>query len=653
MSTILQRFPTAMLVMAVSLSVGVLAYLFGLYAILPAQYIVPCVLALGMVSAPVVYLLLNRFVKTRIMKLPPLWRWLLLVTVMLVGALGLWLWPFQSTAEPWVYLLVGALGGASLLITALLLTFELDSDALGAFYIPASVMLLYLVIGLLVYDDYGVSTDEPMQRQHALVVVVHYIKQAAPSRVQDTTLPPLYAYEQRFYGVATQLPLVALDAVNDLQEHQRWLLRHYLTFLFVFVGTLFFYRLVLEALGSWRLALLGVGFLVLTPRIFAESFYNIKDVLFLACFAIALTFGFKYWRTASLKWGFLFAIATALAMTIRIVALGLLIFVLLVRLFDMLTSKTVERQAFVGLMGVTVLTVVAYLALSPASYSGPLLFLGETIGTFSAFSDWDDTVMFMGKTIRGAQAPWFYLPVWFVITVPPIYIILFILGVVAILHSVSRLGWRYLQTSEREALFFFVLFLVPPSVAVILNSTVYNAWRHFTFIYIPFLLVALYGVQQAWRWLEHWRYWRYIAAIVTVGGSLLLVGGWMVKNHPHQNVYFSPTVALFGGRANFERDYWRLSVRQGVEYLLAADSREQIRIASTDRDLTTPILILEPVDRARIEAVPVDSGQADYIIETYRRQPQPYDYPLFYEIRIDGLEILTIYSVTVPAAETR
>jgi hypothetical protein len=42
----------------------------------------------------------------------------------------------------------------------------------------------------------------------------------------------------------------------------------------------------------------------------------------------------------------------------------------------------------------------------------------------------------------------------------------------------------------------------------------------------------------------------------------------MNQNHPHQNVYFSSTVNLFGGRKGFERDYWQLSIKQALEWLI-------------------------------------------------------------------------------------
>ncbi|GAJ22942.1 unnamed protein product, partial [marine sediment metagenome] len=51
----------------------------------------------------------------------------------------------------------------------------------------------------------------------------------------------------------------------------------------------------------------------------------------------------------------------------------------------------------------------------------------------------------------------------------------------------------------------------------------------------------------------------------------------MIKNHPHQNVYFN----FFAGKnikERFELDYWGLSYKQALEYVLENDSSEIINI---------------------------------------------------------------------------
>ena len=49
--------------------------------------------------------------------------------------------------------------------------------------------------------------------------------------------------------------------------------------------------------------------------------------------------------------------------------------------------------------------------------------------------------------------------------------------------------------------------------------------------------------------------------------SLLNISSWMIKNHPHQNVYFNK----FAGKkfsSKFELDYWGLTYKENLKFLL-------------------------------------------------------------------------------------
>src|SRR5690606_4113917 len=116
-------------------------------------------------------------------------------------------------------------------------------------------------------------------------------------------------------------------------------------------------------------------------------------------------------------------------------------------------------------------------------------------------------------------------------------------------------------------------------------STLYSGWRHLTFVYAPVMMIALKGghllFNRAIRLPKTARTWRIIAIGIFAVTSLyqLNIVHWMTINHPYQNVYFNDVIVrLFGGRSHFERDYWRLSVRQGIEHLLEVDANPHIKI---------------------------------------------------------------------------
>lgn len=85
-----------------------------------------------------------------------------------------------------------------------------------------------------------------------------------------------------------------------------------------YLGFAAFYLLVKHWFGSWRWGLLGTLLLVLSPRQFADCFYNDKDAVFLVLCIVAVATMVSFirqptWRTASRH-----ALACAVAIDVRV-----------------------------------------------------------------------------------------------------------------------------------------------------------------------------------------------------------------------------------------------------------------------------------------------------------------------------------------------
>ncbi len=142
-----------------------------------------------------------------------------------------------------------------------------------------------LMLGVAIYRDYGISFDESGQRVTGAVTVKHVIERFAPSLVPlaMNDLVPLDEYKDNDYGVAFEAPAVVLEMLfGRTDTRDIFLFRHLVTFLVCLGGAYAVYSLALRRFADRRIALLAVAFLVLTPRLFAESFYNSKDAVFLA-----------------------------------------------------------------------------------------------------------------------------------------------------------------------------------------------------------------------------------------------------------------------------------------------------------------------------------------------------------------------------------
>lgn len=523
-----------------------------------------------------------------------------------------------------------------------------EKSALAQVIVP-SFFVLYLLLGLWVYQDYGLSTDEPAQRAHGMVSAKYIVQSIDPGFRQGllNSFPDLKTYWSKSYGVAFHLPLAMFEILTDFSEvSQMWLFRHYATFLFFFFGTAAFYRLAREKLDNWMLGLLGTAFLILSPRIFAESFYNVKDTTFLAAFTIALLFGFRYWRKPNLLDAALFGAAAAFATNVRIIASLLVIGVIV---YALLRRARPLGKLWVTSVAVMLVYLPVLFMLWPASWGDPLSMFAQSFSTFSDYTRWDGMIMYRGELIRGQNPPLGYLPVWITITTPALYLILFIAG--AISAFVRGIGsFKHLfQDEAGEDLVFLALVCLPPLAAIVRGSTLYSAWRHFFFIYPPLLIIALVGLKSVWTMTVeriHNSWQRVVQALLvfTISASIFTTARWMIINHPYQNTFFSAMASAFGGSQGFERDYWRLSVRQGLEYVLENDDRQQINIR-VENWLVQLVEILPADDRARLQLTRPNGESPDYLFRTYRNPFGNYPDDKFHEIVVDGLPILTIYAL--------
>lgn len=209
----------------------------------------------------------------------------------------------------------------------------------------------------------------------------------------------------------------------------------------------------------------------------------------------------------------------------------------------------------------------------------------------------------------------------------------------------NRLG-LYENEHERAVLFCLVAGVGPVVAVIAMNSIVYDGWRHLYFIAGPMAWIGLHGVHEivagvSSASLSPASRKRVLVIIFTGGGAYaLFLAGWMIINHPYQYVYFNP---LAGNRIEdyFERDYWLLSSRHGLEFIVRHDDRDVIRV-NDDINVSNNILILSPEDRARLQLV--DREEAEYIVEHFRwRKGSEVDGEVLYSAVVGGITLMSVY----------
>jgi hypothetical protein len=253
---------------------------------------------------------------------------------------------------------------------------------------------------------------------------------------------------------------------------------------------------------------------------------------------------------------------------------------------------------------------LAFIIVTPASWSNPLFFIFGYIQKFFGYDPWNNPVVFAGDSIMKSDLPHSYLLVWYAISIPLIYLIFFVMGIVCLVKDTfMRKNVLFAIVKNRFLILIFVLFAAPVSVTLFSKGMLYDAWRHLYFTFPLLVLMAIYGLNALYR-----RFVK-IAAFALISLSLVLQAVWIVGNHPHENVYLNIIGKHFGDK--FDRDYWGLSNLQLLEWIVENDKASSIKVSSMwGLDVATTYMMLLPETKERFILVGVN--EADYIITTMR-----------------------------------
>ena len=465
------------------------------------------------------------------------------------------------------------------------------------------ICALFLLVGLALAGDYGISPDDGRQRQIAVGNLDYILGRA--DRIATRS------YIDRYYGAAFELPLLLAERASGLTDsYQIHRLRLTLTHLFFIVGAFFCYRLACHLFGNRLIAILALLIFLLHPRLYAHSFFNSKDLPFVSMFVITLYLLERAFRRDTGAAFILLGIAVGLLTNLRIMGAMLLPAVLAMRGLDLFyAGNGPERKAILRSGGVFILAAgLTLYAATPYAWTNPADYLATNL----ALTINHPTVvwqLFQGEWFLSNQLPPHYTAAWFGITTPPLIMLLGGLGIVGVLaQGITRPGSVFRNTRLRFAGLLLAAFLLPPLAAALLGSNQYDNWRHSYFLYAPFCLLAAGGLGGLANGFSRWRPGVY--GLVGLGVGLVLFQ--MIQLHPGQYDYFN----FLGDRTTperlrtqYEMNSWRLAYREGLAHLLDSHPGETLVVLG-GQDLERQRQILPPAARRRLPAG--GGGRADY-----------------------------------------
>jgi len=479
-------------------------------------------------------------------------------------------------------------------------------------YIAPLFFLIFFVTGMSVVKDYGCSWDEDQQMRHGKVsakaICVH-LNLDCPNFYKDKNLPELQDYEQKYYGTFFQLVAIAIDTLFNRETFAEKIhTRHYLGFLLFFLSAICFY-LLLKLRFNASLSLLGVIVYTTTPRIFAHSFFNPKDTIFLSFFVICLYALARTLKNTKHSHVLFLSISTALMLNARILGLILFITALLALLLYKKNPKKNLRWALLYLVE----TVASLILIWPLLWKNTFRNLIDSFTLFSKYP-WKGELLYWGNYISSFELPWHYISSWILITTPFLFLVLILLGfallTLYVLKNYKTWFENYHITLDGIVL---AITLGPMIAIVVFQSVVYGGWRHMFFLHaglVYMLVFTLQVFQSKFPSLKDT-----MLLVLSLGITWNIVN--LVRLHPQQQVYFNPIVTE--PLEQFEQDYWGVSTKQAMDKLLEIIPKDQpSRVFAYDFPAYCNYRMLKQTN-GRLSFV-WEQDKANYFIDNFRRK---------------------------------
>ena len=496
------------------------------------------------------------------------------------------------------------------------------------------LFLIFFLIGLFTFRDYGMWTDEEFQRFSGLYWLNYVLNFTSLDELKnilalkldqiiDFTLPSPEYYS--YYGVIFDLPAAFLELIFKIEDPKNYFyFRHLLNFTLFFIGSIFFYKLLLNRFSNYSISLVGTLFFILSPRIYGSSFFNNKDIVFLSLITIALYFAFKALDKPNYKNLLIFSIFAALSTSHRILGILLPVSFVTFYLLSLLSNNKNLNNLF-SMIFFCVFYFIFLILFWPALWSDPIENLVLAFKWFSS-QILEVKMLFDGKYVYTNFLPYNYIFTWIFITTPILYTILFIIGYVQIfrrfflkfLNIKDNAYYDDLWRGVNEKKDLFILFNITGVISYLVLSDVilYNGWRHLYFINIFIIYIATYAFYRIDLHLrskskKKIHYYILILFLITIIYKMIIY-------HPFQNIYFNNYLNKIS-HLNFEIDYDGISGKKFLLEILALEKNKNIiniGVASW-YPLNRSIKLLDKKDRKKINIVGQDFQKADYLYSNF------------------------------------
>jgi len=436
---------------------------------------------------------------------------------------------------------------------------------------PIFLLLAFnIIIGLIVYRDFGLTWDEPYFYGYGDALGYAYspaewfsghfdlYNSYGPSADDHKTRGPAYLLLARNF-------VYGLKALGS-DEASAW---HLVNFLFFQLGVYFLYRISTRWMSS-SAALFASAFFSFQPMLWGHAFINPKDPPFLTFFLASVCLGFEMVDSIvedsrdKTKKLLLAAFVLGIATSIRVLAplAGILALIY----FIVTANEMKKNSAWWSFIQYGLIAIVVMFVTWP--------FLWESLfrnfaDVFILMSDNPThlSVLFDGRVYSASELPRRYLPVLLTISLTeptwPLFGIGWVYGYWMLIKDRTANGKGKLVALSLV----FSSFLIVLAYVLLRKPAMYDGMRHFFFVLPPvFIFIGFafeFLLEKISLFLHTGKKWLYAG----IGLVLILPGIiGIYKLHPYEYAYYNSFVGgTDGAFRDYETDFWLTCYKEAVE----------------------------------------------------------------------------------------
>ena len=388
--------------------------------------------------------------------------------------------------------------------------------------------------------------------------------------------------------------------------------------------------------------------LILHPRIFADSFYNPKDItamggMMVGMYTLVLLSEKPLWIYILLH-----AFVSAWCIDIRVNCLMLPAATIGILSYkNMFLGKQPVSPLMLKMLAYLILTFAFMIPMWPILMDGPFYHLAAAVKQFSHYPyPFNRLNLFFGKFYNASSTPGQFQFVAFFMTTPVVYSILFFTGIYFLVRALFKNRSSF--NSNIYIWLSLAFYIVPPAAMWYMHSLMLNSWRHVFVIYPFFVIVCVFAIN---RLFDTGTRVRSVTSML-VAASFAFNIGMLVYLHPFEYVYYNPlAVECFAPiDKNFEMDYYGVSFKQGLEYLIKTQYKDKpLKVYASDNPGRYNYTYLPAKDTAKIHMLDFkQTMEADYYLNIHRwdnDKDTVLNRNLIYEFRRQGNRILSVYKL--------